>query len=160
MQQPQALPQEEVQEANLVGPQEQQFTLPSGQQIRIVNANLLQQLQAAQQQALQQQQQTLQQQSVQQQQMQQQQIVESNAMVAVNPKREPGSPPASPQTSANAQTQLVTLQQLQSFLPPHMQLTNAATPAPSVPDGTQQGPREMKQSLVSLQNIPGQFIQV
>lgn len=161
MQQPQALQQEEVQDGSLVASQEQQFTLPTGQQIRIVNANLLQQLQAAQQQALQQQQQTLQQQSVQQQQqLQQQQIVESNAMVAVNPKREPCSPPASPQTSANAQTQLVTLQQLQSFLPQHMQLANAATPQPSVPDAAQQATRDIKPSLVSLQNIPGQFIQV
>lgn len=166
MQQAQVLHQEETQEGNLAAPQEQQFTLPSGQQIRIVNANLLQQLQAAQQQALQQQQQTLQQQSVQhqqqqlqQQQMQQHQIVESNAMVAVNPKREPCSPPASPQTSNNAQTQLVTLQQLQSFLPQHMQLTNAATAQSSVQDSVHQASRDIKPSLVSLQNIPGQFIQ-
>lgn len=160
MQQPQAVSQEETQEGNLAASQEQQFTLPSGQQIRIVNSNLIQQLQAAQQQALHHQQQTLQQQSVQQQHhLQQQQIVESNAMVAVNPKREPCSPPASPQTSVNAQTQLVTLQQLQSFLPQHM-LANAATSQPSLPDGTQHVSRDIKPSLVSLQNIPGQFIQV
>ncbi|XP_026289541.1 transcription factor Sp4 isoform X1 [Frankliniella occidentalis] len=152
MQQAQALPQEEVQEGSLTASQEQQITLPSGQQIRIVNAALLQQLQAVQQQAMQQQQ--LQQQAVQ----QQQQIVESNAMVAVNPKREPGSPPPSPQSNGH-QTQLVTLQQLQSFLPQHMQLTNTATPQPQIQDAAQQAARDTKPTLVSLQNVPSQFMQ-
>lgn len=155
MQQQQVLPQEEAQEASVAASQEQQFTLPSGQQIRIVNAALLQQLQAVQQQAMQQQQMQQQQQAVQQQ--QQQQIVESNAMVAVNPKREPGSPPASPQP--NGQTQLVTLQQLQSFLPQHMQLANAASSQTQLVDANQQA-RDIKPTLVSLQNVPGQFIQV
>ncbi|KAK3909499.1 Transcription factor Sp3 [Frankliniella fusca] len=161
MQQAQALPQEDGQESSVTAPQEQQITLPSGQQIRIVNASLLQQLQAVQQQAIQQQQ--LQQQQVVQQQavhQHQQQIVESNAMVAVNPKREIVSPPPSPQTNINGQqTQLVTLQQLQSFLPQHMQLANAATSQAQIPDAAQQASREIKPTLVSLQNVPNQFMQ-
>ena len=165
MQQQQSLPHEEAQEGNLATPQEQQFTLPSGQQIRIVNAALLQQLQAVQQQAIQQQQlqqqQAAQQQAAQQQQLQQQQqLAESNAMVAINTKREPGSPPPSPQTNVNGQTQLVTLQQLQSFLPQHMQLANAASSQGQIVDAGQQAARDTKQAVVSLQNVPGQFIQV
>lgn len=172
MQQQQSLPQEEAQEGSLATPQEQQFTLPSGQQIRIVNAALLQQLQAVQQQAIQHQQlqqqqaaqqqaaqQAAQQQAVQQQQLQQQQLAESNAMAVAPMKRDTSSPSPSPQANVNGQTQLMTLQQLQSFLPQHMQLTNAATSQAQIVDAGQAA-REVKPSVVSLQNVPSQFIQV
>lgn len=160
MQQTQALQQDEVQDVSLPPSQDQQITLPGGQQIRIVNAAILQQLQAAQQQAMQQQLQPQQQAAVQQHALQQQhQLVESNAMVAVNPKREPGSPPPSPQGNVGGQTQLVTLQQLQSFLPQNMQLTNAPNPQTSLVAAGQQPDRDIKPTLVSLQNVQNQFIQ-
>lgn len=148
MQQTQGVSQEEAQEGNVSSnQQEQQITLPNGHQLRIVNASLLPQIQ---QQTMQQQQE-----SVSQQLQPAQQLIESNALV----KRESVStPPVSPQNNINGQ--LMTLQQLQSFLPPHMQLTAAtATPAPVV-DGVQHASRDIKPTLVSLQNVPNQFIQV
>lgn len=145
----------------LGGPQGQQ----QSQQIRILNAALLQQLQAAQQQ-------------------QQQQADGNQSTVAGHQQqltRDPVSrdPLSLPSPSVQQQPQVITLSQLQNFLPLHQGGQHHVTAVASAENNVhgqqqqqqttqQQGSPAVKTfpssavtpTVVSVQGVPGQFIQV